>query len=213
MVAKTLLAWTRPRRTPPSAAAAAAAAKAAEEAAAAADAWAETKRPTETAAPRGPPTDANDRSTNRDRAGDTAEVSVVVSRGRRSARTFESGGGVSSTAKAVRASPSPDVATLQSLLDANPNDAVSAGDGIAAEYWTPIPESERAASSSFEESDDGGYAPTEWIQNIRKSRRRASSHRARHETRQEARREARGDGTHPGSKARILATRRRPRSV
>ena len=43
--------------------------------------------------------------------------------------------------------------------------------------------------------------------------RRASSHRARHETRQEARREARGDGTHPGSKARILATRRRPRSV
>ena len=152
------------------AAAVAAAAKAAEEAAAAADAWAETKRPTETAAPRGPPTDANDRPTNRDRAENTAEVSVVVSRGRTSARTFESGGGVSSTAKAVRASPSPDVARVQSLLDANPNDAVSAGDGIAAEYWTPIPESERAASSSFEESDDGGYAPTEWIQNIRKSR-------------------------------------------
>ena len=156
------------------AAAVAAAAKAAEEAAAAADAWAETKRPTETAAPRGPPTDANDRPTNRDRAENTAEVSVVVSRGRTSARTFESGGGVSSTAKAVRASPSPDVARVQSLLDANPNDAVSAGDGIAAEYWTPIPESERAASSSFEESDDGGFAPTEWIQNIRKSRARAA---------------------------------------
>ena len=151
------------------AAAVAAAAAAAEAAAAAADAWAETAKPSE------PPNDRNDRK----KTTETTELSVVVSAltpRTDHRRTFE---GVRTASAGVGAFRSPDVARVQSLLDADPNENENAsefsdGFGFAAEYWIPIPESERAASSSFEESDDGGFAPTEWIQNIRKSRARAA---------------------------------------
>ena len=161
-------------RVDSSAANAAVAAAVAAEAAAAADAWAETAKPN------APPTNANHhRTTEKTTEKKETERSVVVSAQtlrNDHRRTFDgvrtASGGVWSSANAARSSfPSPDVARVQSLLDANPNENASAfSDEFAAEYWIPIPESERAASSSFEESDDGGFAPTEWIQNIRKSR-------------------------------------------
>lgn len=39
-----------------------------------------------------------------------------------------------------------------------------------AEFWEPLPDWERPASASFEDDDDGGYAPTEWLQSMRRNR-------------------------------------------
>ena len=39
-----------------------------------------------------------------------------------------------------------------------------------AEFWEPLPDWERPASASFEGDDDGGYAPTEWLQSMRRNR-------------------------------------------
>ena len=40
----------------------------------------------------------------------------------------------------------------------------------SAEFWEPLPDWERPASASFEDDDDGGYAPTEWLQSMRRNR-------------------------------------------
>ena len=39
-----------------------------------------------------------------------------------------------------------------------------------AEFWEPLPDWERPASASFEDDDDGGYAPAEWLQSMRRNR-------------------------------------------
>ena len=67
---------------------------------------------------------------------------------------------------------SEEVARVQSLLDRGSGDFdVNLEEGLdaPAEFWEPPPDSERPASASFEEDDDGGYAPTEWLQSMRRN--------------------------------------------
>jgi hypothetical protein len=61
---------------------------------------------------------------------------------------------------------------VQSLLDRGSGDfgdVLEEGLDAPAEFWEPPPDSERPASASFEEDDDGGYAPTEWLQSMRRN--------------------------------------------
>ena len=67
---------------------------------------------------------------------------------------------------------SEEVARVQSLLDRGSGDfgdVLEEGLDAPAEFWEPPPDSERPASASFEEDDDGGYAPTEWLQSMRRN--------------------------------------------
>ena len=48
------------------------------------------------------------------------------------------------------------------------DDALLSGSSAAAtEFWEPLPVSERAASASFEEETDDGFAPSEWLAKVR----------------------------------------------
>ena len=61
---------------------------------------------------------------------------------------------------------------MQSLLDRGSGDFDSnleEGLDAPAEFWEPPPDSERPTNASFEEDDDGGYAPTEWLQSMRRN--------------------------------------------
>ena len=67
---------------------------------------------------------------------------------------------------------SEEVARVQSLLDRGSGDFDSnleEGLDAPAEFWEPPPDSERPTNASFEEDDDGGYAPTEWLQSMRRN--------------------------------------------
>ena len=199
------------------AAAVAAAAKAAEEAAATADAWAETKRPTETAAPRGrPPTRPTARRIEtvpetppKYRSSSPAEegplersraAAASLRRRRRSGRPLRrTWRGYNPSSTRTRTMPS--------------RRATESRRSTGPRFPSPSARRRRRSRRATTEGtrQPSGYKTSE------NHARSASSHQARHEAlheaRHEARREARGDGTHPGSKARILATRRRPRSV
>ena len=70
---------------------------------------------------------------------------------------------------------SEEVARVNSLLERGSGGGEDEFDprGVAnasAEFWEPLPDWERPASASFEDDDDGGYAPAEWLQSMRRNR-------------------------------------------